>query len=119
VALHGFRSGRGDWLLPTERVRVARGEQQDSEGARVKALSEQQLRALLRHVPEEWRLFIEFLAHTGLRISEAIALEWRHIDLGRKRVLVRRRFSKGSFGAPKSRYGRRDVPLSAGMAQAL
>ena len=35
------------------------------------------------------------------------------------RVLVRRRFYRGSFRPPKSRYGRRDAPVSPSLAQAL
>jgi integrase len=34
-------------------------------------------------------------------------------------VLVRRRLRDGSFGPPKSRYGRRDVPVSTVMARRL
>jgi integrase len=53
-----------------------------------KALTEQELRALLDALPPEWRLFFEFLAHTGLRIGEAVALTWADIDLGKQRVGV-------------------------------
>ena len=35
------------------------------------------------------------------------------------RVLVRRRWYRGSFAAPKSRYGVRDVPITDGMARRL
>lgn len=78
----------------------------------VKALSEDELGRLLAEVPEGWRLFFELLAQTGLRIGEAVALRWQDIDLSRRRIHVRRRYYRGSFGQPKSRYGRRDVPLS-------
>jgi integrase len=59
------------------------------------------------------------LAQTGLRISEALALRWSEVDFGRRRVLVRRRLRNGSFGPPKSRYGRRDVPVSTAMGRRL
>jgi integrase len=59
------------------------------------------------------------MAHTGLRIGEVLALQWHHIDLGRRRVLVRRRWYRGSFAAPKSRYGVRDVPITEAMARQL
>jgi integrase len=70
-------------------------------------------------VPDEQRLFVRFLAHTGLRIGEAIALRVGDVDLGRRRVQVRRRWYRDSFAPQKSKYGRRDVPLSAGMARDL
>ena len=41
------------------------------------------------------------------------------VDLGRKRVRVRRRWYEGTFAPPKSRFGRRDVPLTTPTAQAL
>ncbi len=53
-------------------------------------LTRAELARLLAALPARWRLFFEFLTHTGLRISEAIGLTWEHIELGdRPRVLPR------------------------------
>lgn len=60
-----------------------------------------------------------FLGQTGLRPSEAFALRWGDLDLGRRRVQVRRSVNRGRVGPTKTRHGRRDVPLAPGMAQAL
>jgi integrase len=87
--------------------------------APVKSLTPEELAALIEQTPPEWQLFVRFLAHTGLRIGEAVALRWEHVDLGRRRVLVRERVYRGAVDRPKSRYGRRDVPLSPGMARGL
>jgi integrase len=65
--------------------------------------------------PPEWRLLVEFIAQTGLRIGEALALRWADIDFGRRRLRVYR----GRVGPPKSRYGRREVPLTPEMSQRL
>lgn len=108
------------------RVVVRREPGEDGE-EKVKALSEDQLRALLETLeadPDEkgwarWCLFFEFLAHSGCRIGEAIALRWQDVDLGQRRVHVRRRYYMGGFAPPKSRYGTRSIPLSAGLARAL
>jgi integrase len=91
----------------------------DGEDEHVKALSEDELRRLLEEVPPAWRLFFEFLAHSGLRIGEAVALRWSDVDFNRRRVSVERRFYRGTFDRPKSKYGRRQVPLSEGMARDL
>lgn len=85
----------------------------------VKALTEDELRRVLDEIPAGWHLFFELLAHTGLRIGEAIALRWSDIDLSRRRVTVSRSFHAGRFEPPKSRFGRRVIPLSARMAQEL
>src|SRR5262249_48884182 len=103
---------------PAAGLRIAqRVEQYDEPQA--KALTEDELRALLGHLPADWRLFFEFLARTGLRIGEAIAMTWADLDIGRRRVHVRRRFYRGRYDAPKSRYGRRTIPLSESLSQAL
>lgn len=104
---------------PAAGVRIAQRVDEDADDARPKALSEDELCRLLAEVPDRHRLLIEFLAHSGLRISEAIALRWDDVDFGRRRVRIRRRLYQGKLAPPKSRYGRRDVPLSPGMTQRL
>ena len=84
-----------------------------------RALTEPELARLLAEVPQSWQLLVQFLAQTGLRIGELIALRWADVDLGVRRVKVRRRLYKGTVDAPKSRYGIRDVPISSSLAQAL
>ena len=104
---------------PSAGLRLALARQDEPEDGHVKALTEEELGKLLEAIPPEWRLFFDFLAHTGLRIGEAIALRWQDVDLSRRRVHVRRRFYRGGFDSPKSRYGRRDVPLSQRLAHEL
>jgi len=79
-----------------------------------KALRMDELDRLLFELPPEWRLFITFLVHTGLRFSEAIALRWGDIDSERQRLHVRRRLYRG-LDEPKSRHSRRAIPLSPRM----
>ena len=86
---------------------------------KAKALTEEELRRLLDELPDRWRLLFELMAHTGLRVGEVLALQWLHLDLGRRRVQVRRRWYRGTFAPPKSRFGRRDVPITEGMSRAL
>jgi integrase len=104
---------------PAAGVRLVIEQQAEAADAHVKALSENELRRLLDEMPPGWRLFFEFLSHTGLRIGEAIALRWSDLDFNRRRVSVERRFYRGTFDQPKSKYGRRKVPLSEGMAREL
>jgi integrase len=102
---------------PAAGVRLAlNGTGQAEEDEQVKALTEEELGRLLAEIPEQWRVFFELLAQTGLRIGEAIALRWQDVDFDRRRVHVGRRFYRGSFAPPKSRYGRRDVPIGPGLA---
>jgi integrase len=94
---------------------------EDTEDEDVKALTPDEQSTLLALLPDRWRLFHWFLASTGLRISEAIALQWRHVvlDGSRPQVKVRRALVKGRMGPPKSRHGKRDVPLDQELVVAL
>jgi integrase len=92
-----------------------------SEEEQVKAMSSAELATLLALIPKRHRLMFRLLAATGLRISEAIALQWRHLALdgSTPHVKVRRALVKGRMGPPKSRHGRRSVPLDAQMVSEL
>ena len=104
---------------PAAGLRISQRVAESGEEPQAKALTEDELRALLDEVPSEWRLFFEFLAHTGLRIGEAVALTRADVDFGKRRIHVRRRLYRGRLDSPKSRYGRRQVPLSERLSQAL
>jgi integrase len=83
-------------------------------------LTRAQLGRLLAEIPEEWRPFFDLLASTGLRFSEAIALRWCDLDLEEPANLwVRRSIVDGVVGAPKSRFGRRCVPIDQELALRL
>jgi integrase len=104
---------------PSAGVRLALNGTGAQEDEHVKALTEEELGRLLAQIPEEWRLFFELLAQTGLRIGEAIALRFGDVDFDRRRTQVRRRYYRGGFASPKSRYGIRDVPIGPGLAGEL
>lgn len=119
-----FATALEDGLVRSNPVRGVRvpsapaGAEADDD--RAKALTRAELGVLLAAIPDNWQLFFELLVHTGLRISEAVGLTWAHIDLGDSpRVLVREQFYKGERKRLKSGNGRRDIPLSAGMAGRL
>lgn len=84
-----------------------------SEPDETRALSRDQLAAFLRVVHPKHRTLFRFLASTGLRVSEVAALQWYHLRLDGEKphVRVRRQLYRGRLQPPKSRHGRRDVPL--------
>jgi integrase len=88
------------------------GEDDELEGE-VKALTRAELAAFLLVVPPAWRVLFRLLAATGLRISEALALDVRHLVLNgsRPHVKIRRAIGPDGFDRPKSEHGVRDVPL--------
>ncbi len=85
----------------------------DEDEHQVKALSTEELAAFLMVCPERWGTFFRLLAATGLRVSEAFALRWRDLELDGSgpHIRVRRAYVRGRFGPPKSKYGKRSVPI--------
>ena len=81
---------------PAAGVRLALNGTGAQEDKHAKALTEEEFGRLLAQIPEEWRLFFELLAQTGLRIGEAIALHFGDVDFDRRRVQVRRRYYRGA-----------------------
>jgi integrase len=105
---------------PCKGARVTRQQEIEEEGAeKAKAMTEAELRRVLTEIPPKYQLVFEFLAQTGLRIGELLGMQWGDVDMGKRRVHVRRSFYRGTMNPPKSKYGRREVPISERMAQAL
>lgn len=71
------------------------------------------LRSMLTEVTGRWRPFIVTAIFTGMRASELRGLSWEHVDLEAKVIRVRQRADAwGEIGPPKSRAGRRDIPMA-------
>lgn len=105
---------------PTVNVRIGARTGADESEREVRAMTRAELARLLGHVPEDWRLLMELLAHSGLRISEAIGLTWANVAFGATpRLQVRRQDCRGELGPLKSATSCRDIPLSPGMARRL
>jgi integrase len=105
---------------PVAGVRIPAAPVDDDAEEPAKALTKEELRFFFAAVGEEWELFFLFLTQTGLRISEALGVNWEHLDLGRTpRLLVREQVYEGRRQRLKSKSGRRDLPLSPGMADRL
>jgi integrase len=84
----------------------------------IRFLSNEELEALFRAVPladvlgpTDHALY-SLAAMTGLRQGELVALRWRDIDWTAGVVRVRRNYTRGAWGTPKSRRSSRAVPLA-------
>lgn len=67
---------------------------------------------LLTALPEPCHTIVVIAVLTGMRIGEILALRWKYLDLMRGSIQIRETVSEGLFGSPKTRSGRRDVPMS-------
>jgi integrase len=104
-----------------EARRIARSEDEIEADHDARALSDAQLATFLAVVPARHKLLFELLAATGLRISEAMALRCGDLTLdgSAPAVHVRRAYVKGTFKPPKSRYGKRAVPIDFALVRKL
>jgi integrase len=94
---------------------------EDDDHQEVQAFSREQLSTFLAVVDSRHRLMFRVLAATGLRVSELLALQWQHLRLDGSEpcVRVRRALVRGRVQPPKSKHGRRDVPLPNGLVDDL
>jgi integrase len=73
-----------------------------------------------REAQYDYAPLIQLLALTGLRVSEALALQWANVDLAAGELHVRASLSReGELMPPKTRAGVRTVPLSQGLVDTL
>ncbi len=73
-----------------------------------------ELELLLKSAGEYGRFyhdFFRFMAFTGLRISEALALTWEDVDLVNRRVEVNKQWYRGKIAKPKTRCSKRTVSI--------
>ncbi|HVD39956.1 MAG TPA: site-specific integrase [Solirubrobacterales bacterium] len=94
---------------------------QQLDGDEIKVFTPEQLATVIGQAPERHRLLLELLAATGLRISEAIALQRLHVQLEvpEPEVCVRRALVRGRIEPPKTKHGRREVRLPDSLAAKL
>ena len=68
--------------------------------------------AMLAAVEGRWRPFLITALRTGLRSGELRGLTWANVDLANKVLHIEQRADRwGTLDKPKSRAGKRDVPL--------
>ncbi|HUU40177.1 MAG TPA: site-specific integrase [Desulfatiglandales bacterium] len=86
-------------------------------------LSQEELRKLLDTVQRDkslksWYSLFLLLSRTGLRIGEAVALQWGDIDFNSRFIHVQRGLSRGRIELPKNGKTRK-VDMSQQLTQAL
>lgn len=96
----------------------------DSSDPDIRFIDLKELEALLREVPDDVLGAVErplylTAAMTGLRQGELIALRWKDVDWKAGLIRVRRNYTRGRFGTPKTKRSSRAVPMPERVAAAL
>ena len=125
IFLHGLFAFavKRDWAPsnPVAAVDRPTGEGADPD---IRFVTPKELDALLAHVPDddlgkiERPLYVT-AAMTGLRQGELVALRRRDVDFEAGVIRVRRNYTRGRFGTPKSRRSSRAVPMATVVADEL
>ncbi len=70
-----------------------------------------------KHFPRHYTLFL-LLARTGVRIGEALALQWNDLDFNNRSIEIKRSTARGKITTPKSGKAR-PVDMSLQLAEIL
>lgn len=118
-----LNSAVDDGLIPSNPAvrwgRVVRSEQTEVE--QIEVFTPEELTRLLEVVERDYPdvyPFILCLARTGLRLGEAMALQWADVDLAQRVLLVRRSLRRGQVRVPKNGKARR-VDMSRQLCDVL
>ncbi len=89
--------------------------------AQERYLTDVETAGILYHLDEQWRVLVELLLGTGLRIGEASGLHWHRVDLDAGTIHVVETWSRsGSHVKAYPKSGRlRVVPLTGGLVDLL
>jgi integrase len=112
----GWASGNA--VAEAERPRA------DSSDPDIRFIDLEELEGLQREVPDDVLGMVErplylTAAMTGLRQGELIALRWKDVDWKAGLVRVRRNYTRGRFGTPKTKRSSRAVPMPERVSVAL
>jgi len=80
-------------------------------------LTPQQAFAILVQLKEPERTLTLLAASTGLRISECLGLQWQDVSFSDSTICVRRTWTCGRIGVPKSKASQAPVPLHPLLAE--
>jgi integrase len=98
---------------PVHGVKIRKTNAEEHEGDAIEMPTKEELRGILTAAAGRWRPLIVAAMFTGMRSSELRGLKWEDVDFPAGVVRVRRRVDAwGTFGAPKSKAGKRDIPLA-------
>ena len=115
VYKHGQRYGLIPRTQEANPMRFVRCKTTSSYEAMI--LTPQQAFAVLTNLDEPERTLTLLAAATGLRISECLGLQWRDVSFEHSQIQVRRTWTCGVVGVPKSTASQAPVPLHPLLAE--
>jgi integrase len=117
VFKHGQRYGLIPRTQETNPMRFVRCKTTSDYEAMI--LTPEQAFDVLMKLEEPERTLTLLAASTGLRISECLGLQWHDVSFEQSQIHVRRTWTCGAVGVPKSKASKARVPLHLLLAEFL
>jgi integrase len=99
---------------PIEKVMIPGSEESDYE-ARV--LQPEETLKIISRLEHPEKILVLLIAATAIRISEALALQWRHVDFKRNCIHIEQAFRLAEITDTKTKSSKADVPMCAVLAE--
>lgn len=115
VYRHGQRYGLISRSQESNPMRFVRCK--TTSGYEAMILTPQQAYAIVRNLREPQRTLTLLAAGTGLRISECLGLQWQDVNFADAMIDVRRTWTCGRVGLPKTKASQGPVPLHPLLAE--
>ena len=102
---------------PLDKVTIPASEEDQDE---VMVLMPGQVIALLERLPYPVKIAVLLVASTGVRISECLALTWKHVEWANNRILIQQTFRRGEMqNRTKTKASHAPVPMCDALAAFL
>lgn len=101
---------------PVSKVRVPGSEDDDQV---VRVLRPQETWQIVSRLGDPERTLVVLIAATGVRISEALALQWRHVRFDENVIRIEQAFRFSEITNTKTRSSKADVPMCEALAEFL
>jgi integrase len=75
--------------------------------------------AILLALPQPERTITLLIAATGLRISGCLGLQWQDVDWANEKIYIRRAWTGGQVGKPKTEASEGVVPMRSLLADCM
>jgi integrase len=101
---------------PVRKVLVPGSEDEDEE---VRVLEPEQTWRIVCLLRDPEKTLVLLIAATGLRISEALALQWRHVRFEDHSIRVQQAFRLSEITTTKTKSSKGSVPMCTALAEFL
>jgi integrase len=101
---------------PVSKVRVPGSEDEDKE---VRILQPEETWQIISRLQDPERTLVALIAATGVRISEALALQWRHVRFEDDSIRIEQAFRLSEITTTKTKSSKANVPMCAALAEFL